>query len=168
MRGAELLAAKKYRWKVGSRLRGNPTLVGRRIEQITSRKGRCTREDIYADARKRDSPFRADLYSKTTDAMIREWRLTKANEILRMIQVVEIEVVGGEKTEIAAPLVSFIPEREYVLTARVLRDSDLRKERLAQIIHELEAFQYKLQGFQQLVTLISRVIAQAKKMRGRG
>lgn len=100
--------------------------------------------------------------------MIREWRLTKANEILRMIQVVEIEVVGGEKTEIAAPLVSFIPEREYVLTARVLRDSDLRKERLAQIIHELEAFQYKLQGFQQLVTLISRVIAQAKKMRGRG
>lgn len=167
MRGAELLADKKYRWKKGFRLRGNPTLVGRRIEQIEQRKGRCTREDVCADAQRRGSPFRADLYSKTTDAMIREWRLTKANEILRAIQVVEVEVVGGTSVKISAPLVSFIPKRNYVLTARVLSDAVLRRERLAQIIHELEAFQYKLHGFKQLVAMIDRVIARAKKMRRR-
>jgi hypothetical protein len=167
VRGAELLAARKYRWKSGYRLRGNPTLVGQRIEQITQRNGRCTREDIYTDARRRESPFRRDLYAKTTDAMIREWRLEKASEILRAIQVVEIEVIGGTTTEVAAPLVSFIPDREYMLTTHVLRDVDLRKERLAQIIHELEAFRYKLHGFKQLVAMVDRVIARAKKLRVR-
>jgi hypothetical protein len=165
VRGTELLVAKKYRWKSGFRLRGNPALVGQRIEQITQRRGRCTREDIYTDARQRASPFRADLYSKTTDAMIREWRLEKASEILRAIQVVEIEMVGGAETEVAAPLVSFIPEREYMLTTRVLHDVDLRKERLAQIVRELETFRYKLHGFKLLVAMIDRVIARAKKLK---
>lgn len=165
MRGADLLAAKKYRWKKGFRLRGNPTLVGRRIEEITQRKGRCTRVDIYEDARARSSPFHADLYAKTSEQMVREWRLEKANEILRAIQVVEFEVVGGTTTEIAAPLVSFIPERDYMLTTKVLSDKDLRKERLEQIVRELETFKYKLHGFKQLVAMIEHVIARAKKLK---
>lgn len=165
MRGADLLAEKVYRWKAGFRLRGNPKLVGRRIEEITQRKGRCTREDICADARRRDSPFHRDLYAKTADAMVLEWRREKASEILRAIQIVEIEIVGGTKTEVVAPLVSFIPDRDYMLTTRVLRDVDLRKERLARIVSELEAFRYKLYGYQQLVRLFDRVLAKARTLK---
>jgi len=168
VRGAELLAEKEYRWKAGFRLRGNPMLVGQRIDEIAQRKGQCTREDICIDAQRNStSPFRADLYAKTTAAMIREWRLTKANEILRAIQVVEIEIVGGTETEILAPLVSFLPERNYMLTTTVLSDVDLRKERLAQIIGELEAFKQKLHGFKQLEKLFDRVLATAKRMKQR-
>lgn len=165
MRGAELLAEKVYRWKAGFRLRGNPKLVGRRIEEIAQRKGQCSREDVYADARRHDSPFHPDLYAKTTDAMVREWRLEKASEILRAIQVVEIEVTGGIETEVAAPLVSFLPERDYILTTRVLKDVDLRKERLAHIIGELEAFRVKLHGYKQLVMLFDRVLSKARKLK---
>lgn len=164
MRGAELLPKKVYRWKPGYRLRGKPALVGQRIEEITKKKGRCTREDIYADALSKASPFRADLYAKTTDAMIREWRLDKANEILRAIQVVDIEVVGGTETKVASPLVSFMPDRDYMLTTRVLSDVDLRKERLAQIVRELESFRIKLHGYKQLTALYDRVIAKAKTL----
>lgn len=165
MRGAELIAKKKYRWKAGFRLRGNPKLVGQRIEEIAQKKGRCTREYIYADAQHRTSPFRADLYAKTTDVMIREWRLTKANEILRAIQVVEIETIGGTETEVESPLVSFLPERDYMLTTHVLSDVDLRKERLAQIVFELEAFRLKLHGYKQLVVLFDRVLLKARKLK---
>ncbi len=165
MRGAELLAEKVYRWKAGFHLRGNPKLVGQRIEEIAQRKGQCSREDVYADARRHDSPFHPDLYAKSTDAMAREWRLGKASEILRAIQIVEIEVSGGVETEVAAPLVSFIPERDYMLTARVLKDVDLRKERLAQIIGELEAFRYKLHGYNDLCRLLDRVLAKARTLK---
>lgn len=166
MRGAELLAEKEYRWKSGFRLRGNPALVGRRIDEIAQRKGQCTREDVCADARRDStSPFRADLYAKTTNAMIQEWRLTKANEILRAIQVVEFETIGGTETEILAPLVSFLPERNYMLTTTVLSDSDLRQERLAQIISELEAFKYKLHGYKQLEKMFDRMLMTAKRMK---
>lgn len=150
-----------YQWKPGSRLDGDPQVIGEHLERLRVANNGLTWRLVVDDAKTVTSPLHKQFTWDESEAA-EQWRLYEASLILRCILVTNTDGRLTEPTR-AFVVVSENDERHYTSVQAVLNDAGLLDQVLARALKELEAFERKYQAYQEL----AGVFAAARKVRRR-
>lgn len=169
-------AAKKYLWSKGSRLSGDPQLVGERIAQIIqTHGGKVEAADILKDAQKKSSPLH-DYFEWDDAVAAHEYRLTQAREILRSIKV---EITDAETQEIGEIRAFMVPDEQsrgeerlagYRPIEDIMANPELRAMKIQEAWSQLEAWKARYEGLSELAEVFRLIAAgppAVKKKSGR-
>ena len=120
-----------YRWKSGSRLKGDPVPVAEALERIRAKNDGLKPGDIVREA-KRQASVLHQYFEWNDDLAAKSWRIEQAKYIVRCLVVVHVGEDQVEDITVRAFMsVNEDDDRSYESIARIMEDPELR-ERLLQ------------------------------------
>jgi hypothetical protein len=151
-----------YRWKPGAHIKGNAQVIGEHLEGLRIEHSGLTARLIVDDAKPESSPTHA-LFEWDDIAAADRWRLQQAQHVLACVMVTNDDPRLQEPTR-AFVVVSEDDEQHYTSIQTVLSEPALMDQVLARALRELEAFERKYSGLEQLAGVISAAREVRKKL----
>lgn len=155
----------KYKWRFGSRIKGNAQTAGEEIELLRQKVGGVlSADDILFHAEHESSPLHR-FFEWDDSKAAHEFRRVQASDLIRA--VVTIIDDGGDKREIRA----FVSIREntgasqFVDVRTALCDPNMRKTVLKNALRELQAFEHKYKDLEELGMVFSAIKKTVKKVK---
>lgn len=147
----------KYQWKKGFEFSADPQEIGERLELIenTDPHG-VTPDSIVAEASNPKSPLHP-LFDWDDTSAAHKHRKATARIISNSIRVrIVTETNGHEEKSVHAFInVEKDGSRQYMTTARVMSDDDLRRQALRQAVKQMRAFRERYSEFEELAILFA-------------
>lgn len=147
-----------YRWRTGTRVKGDAQTVGEWLESLRVAYGSLTAEIVVREARGRKSPGHG-LFEWDNAAAGEAWRLEQARRVMRALEVTV------EQRE--SPIRKFVVVREengddtYQDLIVAMRDGRMRSQVLDRALSELRAFRRKyaeLKELSEVFTVIDKLV----------
>lgn len=163
----------KFRWRrEGTRVRGDAQACGEKLVELSTRLKRAPdRPDVLREAERPGSPFRKHVFQDDDETAARRWRLERAGELLRTIEVIAIrdgdsaeKKAGIDVVEIGVPVVQYVDGAGYRMFQDIMTDSDLKAQALQTILLGLEQWKTKLERFQELSRAFKKIITKTKAL----
>ena len=142
-----------YKWKPGSRIRGDAQKVGEVCERL-ERKGNLTPKALVDASRRKNAPLH-DMFEWDDAIAAEAYRETQAGYIIRSI---EVTVVGNTEPVRAFVNVSMEGgERSYIGVQAALSVEETRDEILEAALAELRAFERKYSTLVELAEVFAAI-----------
>ncbi len=128
-----------YKWKVGSRLKGDPKEIAEVLERIRTKNDGLTPGMVVKEAEKPSSILH-NYFDWNNRIAAEKWRLEQAKYIIRSLVILH-EGDGDEDDLMVRAFVSINDEEDgksYTSIAHAMEDEELRKQILAKAKKELQ------------------------------
>ena len=139
-----------YQWREGSRIKGDPQVVGESLEKIRNTTSGLTAHNVVVAAKPKSHPLHK-FFTWDDQAAAQLHREEEARNLIRSVTV----QIGP--TEEAAPCRAFVsvggPEDKYIPMLQVLTQTDLREKMLKTAIAELESYRVKYANLLELAPI---------------
>jgi hypothetical protein len=145
-----------FKFKPGSRIKGNAEQVGAALETVRETMGGLTASNVVAAARPKDSTLhRYFLWNEKAAAA--KYRETQARHLMASV-IVSFRDETGHTT---APVHAFVAlgekEDRYMPILAVMNEAAARRKLLAVALSELGAFQKKYQNLSELAAIFQAI-----------
>jgi hypothetical protein len=129
-----------FKWRPGSRVKGDPTRIGCEILRLTKEKGRSlSTEEFVEEAKKPESPLHDCISTWDTQEAAEKWWRHEARQIMAQIEIVDSD------SGVRIPLLLNIEVSEYghryVETSLIAEREDLQEQVLKDAKRGLQAWQ---------------------------
>lgn len=146
------MSSKIYKFRPGSRVSGDPQVVGERLDQLTIN-GRLTAEGVLDDARAISSPLHS-CFEWDDSTAAEAHRLWQARQLIAC--VITIETLLDQPRPVREYVAVHTPqERCYVQTEVALKDEDMRAVVLAQAERDFRSWEAKYQTLTELADIFA-------------
>jgi hypothetical protein len=158
-----------YRFRPGSRIKGDPQVIGERLSTIRrGNGGDITPEMVLKDARSAHSPLHP-LFEWDDRVAGHKWRIFQASHVIQCVATVVEDAQGDERLTRAYVSVkrrghdrnSFVP----VTTA--MEDPGLRAQVLERAFGELQIWRDKYQHYEELFGIFDAIAEEASYVVGK-
>ena len=150
-----------FRFKPGSRVKGNAEEIGQEFERIRSELGGLTADNVVAAAEPEDSILHRYFTWDDQSAAVAHRKAQAAHLIASVTVVVRHE--DGTQTEPVRAFVSIGEKQDrYLPVLQVMADPQSRTILLHQAVLELAAFQQKYAALKELASVFAAIDAVTK------
>jgi hypothetical protein len=147
-----------YRWKPGSRFKGDPVPVAKALERIRVKNDGLKAEAVVREARKQTSVLHQ--YFDWNDSVAAEkWRIEQAGQIIRYIVVVH-KGVDEEEDLCVRAFVSINDEddeKSYTSIAHAMGDPELREQVLQKAKKELLEWRRRYEDLREFAAIFEAI-----------
>ncbi len=150
---------KNYGKRSGSRIRGDPSVIGRELERLRRKHDGVLTADIVVEAAKKpSSPLHGEF----------EWNRTKAahNYWLRQARTIMADITiecSESKTIRALTHIIFDDGKGYVGTEDALSDPDMRKQVIQRLQDEAEDWSERAELYREFAKVIAEIRKRKKR-----
>lgn len=152
---------RKYEWKPGRRIKGDPMLVGRELDRLSRLNGKQLSPAIIVEEARRATSALHQCFEWDDGLAAEKYRIVQARQVLHSIVKIEHEGRAMPMFVNIQPI-STAPaddaRRAYVPMDVVLQDGRLTRLLMDQAIGDLRAYQTRYRVFEQLTSPVQSAI----------